>query len=119
MNIISSNGIIRLHRGDTFQIPLYINESANLNMDYYDLTETDYVEFYLMSPNQKWEDALIIKRYTGKDYDNNNDCIYITLTNSDTKDLEPANYYYGIKLFKNNNEIVDTIIPKTKFILLD
>ena len=53
MSTISSNRIIRLHRGDTFKIPFQINIGSGLENEFYDLTENDYIEFYLLEPNQK------------------------------------------------------------------
>lgn len=117
---ISNNGIVTMNKGDTFKFPLLINVGDMFTPIRYELTENDKVYFALLEPNQPFEEALIRQVYTYEDVNEDGD-IVIKLNSKDTSDLLPGLYYYTIKLqtMPENEEIVNTIIPRRKFILLD
>lgn len=125
INIDSGNKIITLTRGDTEIISFKSNTGSGIEPKYYELKEGDKVYFGLMEPNQKFEDAILKKvidyntfKLKGKKY-------IIYLNTADTEHLLPGTYYYEIKLYiennpeNGNNESVFTIVPKTKFFLID
>lgn len=140
---ISPNGIITMTRGDSWTTSIFINIGTELCPIGYDLKEGDYVYFGVMEPNQPFNDALVCKKMTYKDktpitsvndVDINKDGYidgFVTLTFGikDTEYLLPGTYYYEVKLLrpisdqnlieKGYTEQIDTIVPKTKFIILE
>ena len=118
---IANNGIITLNRGDTFQAPLFINHNNNLLEPYrYLIKETDIIYFGICEPAECFENAIVKKKYTIKDVNENKDFM-IDLKAEDTLNLIPGTYYYEIKLQtidSNELEKIVTVTPKTKLILL-
>lgn len=114
--------IITINRGDTYEFDLTINDDS-LNGRYI-LQDDDVLYFGLMDPHQKFEDALLRKRYTKDDCDEGGN-LNIQIRPEDTIDLLPGVYYYSIKLHRMKNtetEFIDkviTIINKTKFVIND
>ena len=117
MLLLSTIGQIRLTRGDSFDLPLTINQGTSLDPVRYELDKDDELYFALMEPNQPWEQAILKKKYTFDDKINGD--IWIKLTPKDTMCLLPGLYYYQIKLriydYTVNDYYVNTIVPKTHF----
>jgi hypothetical protein len=123
---ISKNGIITISRGDNFTINVFVNIGTQLDPIQYKLEENDKLYFALMEPHQPFEYALIRKVFTKE---NEDECgnINMNFIPEDTEYLMPGNYYYMIKLARNiagesgeeENYLVDTIISKTKFVIID
>lgn len=121
---ISANQIISLTRGDTASTLLYINLGTELQPLIYDLQKQDKIYFGVMEPNQPFECAILKKVYTHEDFDYERHLLRIYFDVKDTEFLLPGQYYYMIKLYRPNREdsnkdLVDTIVPKTKFYILD
>ena len=120
---LSSNGIVTVNRGDSFEFPLtiYIG-SSSMEREEYKLKEGDNLYMGIMSPNQCIENALIRKKFTYSDLDENNQ-INVRFWPEDTLHVLPGKYYYQIKLEtvavdpKTNNmrKDVETVIDKTLF----
>lgn len=121
MLTLSHYGQIRLTRGDTLVLPIEINQGDNLVPIRYELQEHDEVYFGLMEPNQSWEDAILKRKYTFADTQNN--YLAVKLDPEHTMHLLPGLYYYQIKVriydYSSGKYIVNTIIPKTHFWLED
>lgn len=119
MNCISSNQQIVLNRGDTLQLPIFINQGTDFFQLQYILGENDKLYIGIMEANELFENALIKKVYTSTSdsIDNN---ILFKLDSSETANLLPGTYYYEIKLqfYINDTEYINTIVPKTKFIIV-
>ena len=124
---ISDNGIIRINRGDAFSLSVYINLGTTLEPIQYVLTENDRVYFALMEPNQPFECALMRREFTKDDLDEYNN-VDMFFKNDQTEFLMPGTYYYTIKLVRkelatesgeDDKTLVDTITPKTKFIIIE
>lgn len=123
---ISGNGIIKINRGDTFSLDVFINLGTCLEPVQYVLEEDDRVYFALMEPNQSFEHALMRREFTKADLDED-DFVHMEFSNEQTEYLMPGTYYYMVKLVRKvptesgeeNKCIVDTIIPKTKFIIME
>lgn len=125
---ISSNGIIRINRGDSFTLNVFINLGTCLEPIQYVLEPGDKVYFALMEPNQPFEWAIVRREFTYKDLNENNDVV-MNFNSRQTEYLMPGNYYYMVKLVRKEASesgesgeeefSVDTIIPKTKFIIVD
>ena len=114
---VTSVGQIRLSRGDSFQVPFYINQGTGMDPLVYVMIPE--VEFYfaVMEPNQPWEQAIIKKRYTVADTEN--DAVILQLEPQDTMCLLPGLYYYQIKLRIYDHHlqkyVVNTLCPKMQF----
>lgn len=123
-----STRIIKIYRGDSFELVTSIPDK-NCSFKNYILKATDALYFAILLPHQNFEDALILKGYSGSDPEVNNETgeITIKLTHSDTKYLTPGVYYYTTKLQVGGSledlgasiepEEVRTIIERTKFIV--
>lgn len=147
MLTISNRGIITVNRGDTFSVPLFINQGTELHPIRYELNSEDKVYLgifksgadclineenvkffiedgvtYLGIPeiNKYFENALVRKTLSSDDLNDNNDVV-IKFTHEDTRFLLPGNYQYQIRavIIRNGEETVNTIVKKTPFIVLE
>lgn len=110
-----SANIIKLVRGDTYSTSLRI-ESDTSEDGLYRLSADDALYFGVMYPHQKFEDAIIRKKFMKADQGSDGN-VLIQLDPADTLDLDPGVYYYAVKLRQNSQ--VSTIINKAKLVLLD
>ena len=123
-----STRIIKINRGDTFEFVATIPDKNDTSKNYI-LKATDALYFGLLLPHKNFEDAIILKGYSGSDPEVNkeNGEITIKLSHNDTKYLAPGVYYYTTKLHIGGSledlgaseepEEVRTIIERTKFIV--
>lgn len=123
---ISSNGIITFNRGDTWELPLFINLSDRMDSLRYELTDNDTIYLGVMEFNQPWELAIIRKKYTKADLNSNGDII-ISFASTDSEYLHPGVYYYEVKLNTITRDSITgaeltnetkTLISKKKLIIL-
>ena len=123
---LSRNGIIEVNRGDSFELPLFINQGTDITPIRYNMKNSNS-EVYVgvMEPNQPFERAIIRKKYTKDDVNENGD-IVIKFSSNDTVCLLPGKYYYQIKIklynnYDNNKEDcnINTIVPMTQFIIVE
>lgn len=119
---IAKNGIITLTRGDTCSFPISLNIGTPLSPIIFDLQEGDKVVFKLMRANEKSEDALLTKKYTINDLDEEGNII-VSFDSNDTLFLEDGVYFYEMKIeyIRNGNdfEYVNTFIPRTRFYIVN
>ena len=120
----SPNNIISLRRGDSFIVPLFINQGTKLHPVRYDLNSHNEFDIYLgvMEPNQKFEDAVIRKKWTketGKI--NQYGDLMIELEPQETLKLLPGKYFYQIKIkhITSDGETTSSVTPSTEFWILD
>ena len=123
-----STRIVKINRGDTFEFEITIPDKSDLTKTYI-LKPTDALYFALLFPHQDFEDAIILKGYSGSDPEVNLETgeITVKLSHRDTKHLMPGVYYYTAKLHVGGSledlganrepEEVRTIIERTKFIV--
>lgn len=122
---ISTNGIISITRGDAARTNLYVNLGTALDPLYSKLGDNQKLYFGIMEPNQAFEDSIVRKVFTKADHCDPDDplAVVITFNCEDTVNLLPGVYYYSAKLYTDGGfsdaDKVDTLIPKTKFIILD
>lgn len=86
----------------------------------------DVLYFGLMEPNQRFEDALVKKTYKADDMDPIARTVDLEFDAEDTEYLLPGNYYYQVKLYRapssswsGNKKHIETIISKTKFVIME
>ena len=117
---VSDSGIIRVSRGDSFNMPLILNCGTELEPIKYSLAEKDELYFGVMEANQPFETALIRKKFTYKDVNKDGDII-ISFVPEDTVMVLPDMYYYQIKLRQyipeKNIYEVHTVVPRTRFFI--
>ena len=121
-----STRIIKINRGDSFELPVIIPDKADYTKPYF-LTSKDALYFALMYPNQRFEEAIFVKGYTLEEQDVKTGEIIIKIVPNDTRALTPGVYYYTAKLQRGGTlEVLDdfdepdevrTIIERTKFII--
>ena len=123
-----STRIIKINRGDSYELVTTIPDKKDPYKNYI-LKSTDALYFALLLPHQNFEDAIILRGYSGSDPEVNKETgeITIKLSHSDTKHLMPGVYYYTTKLqiggsledlgVSDEPEEVRTIIERTKFII--
>lgn len=133
--LVWRNKVISMIRGDYFsfktkvikptEFDKYVVSGTNSSpeeIEPYQMKENDIVYFFLSRPNDSFEQSLLVKKYVSDDQDGNGEII-IDLTPDDTAYLRPGDYYYTVKLVINaessEDEEVYTIIPKTKFLIVD
>lgn len=123
---ISNNGIITITRGDSAVTNLYINLGTECCPDIFDINQWPHAKVYLgiTEPHMPFEQALVRKVFDIKDFDESGKVLKIKFKTEDTENLVPGLYYYSVKLLrmdpeKNGEDLVDTVISKKKFIILD
>lgn len=122
MASIDSNNIITINRGDNFIFEFRINLGTNVNPIPYQLLSSDNLYLGVCEPNQIFEDAIIKKVFTSSAMSEDG-IINIEFNATDTLYLLPGIYYYSIKLKQvdeeTSKEKVITLLPKTKFIIIE
>ena len=120
MFTISSNGVITITRGDTAITELFLNIGTELEPVQYILKDKDCAYLGVMEPNQSFENALIRKKFTSKDVDENGN-ILVTFDSIDTIFLAPGEYIYQVKLrrIEDNKEFIDTVVSRKIFNVID
>lgn len=122
---IDKNGNIKVNRGDTFQVPLFIDVGQNVFISTrFPLKENDIIYFHITEANAPFECPLLGKSFTYEDVNENNDII-VKFNHDDTVWLYPGIYYYEIKLQRPNedndtnrkDDTFVTIAPRRKFII--
>jgi len=110
-----SERIFMLNRGDTLKYTYVLPET-------YSYTEGDRLYFGVTLPKQPFEEALIRKSYslTNEDKREGDNRYFkeIKLEAEETRLLPPATYYYSIKVRKANRD-VETLVNKTKLIIIE
>jgi hypothetical protein len=123
-----STRIIKINRGDTFELITTVPDKDDITKNYI-LKATDALYFAILLPHQNFEDAIILKGYSGSDpeVDAETGEITLELTHAETKHLRPGIYYYTTKVHIGGSledlgasrepDEVRTIIERTKFIV--
>lgn len=119
--IVWKNNVISMVRGDSFSNTFDLNKYLDSHILEQLSLNGGTLYFGLMYPNSHFEDSIIIKEYileeSSEDYE-----VTILLSPDDTELLIPGTYYYTLKLeIQDGSEPsqVYTLIPKTKFLIID
>ena len=115
---VSSNGIVTVNRGDSFELPIVLNIGSSMNKFEYTLSSTDVVYLGVMEPNQPFETAIVRKKITYLDL-NEDGTIVFRFWPEDTCCLLPGKYYYQVKIETvdktTGRHDVETVVDKTLF----
>lgn len=115
--VIEKNFVISINRGDYLEKEFLFTTGPFLEEVPLIVNEGDVIFFGLMDPHQHFEHALIKKEFGKKDITDEG-LFTLILESEDTLDLVPGTYYYSIKLLTKDSKI-KTLIPKSKFIIVD
>lgn len=117
---IDSNGNLKLNKGDTFKLPLFIDVSDNLFASVrLPLREDDKIIFNILEGNNCFCKPLIHKEFTLADTNENMDII-ISFESTDTSWMCPGIYFYEVKFIRkvdNQEDKIITIVPRRKFVI--
>lgn len=110
---------LKMNRGDSYTLPLVINEGTKLCFKQYQLRQFDKIYIGIMEYNQSFENALIRKVITISSPTDKYGHPLFTLTPEDTEYILVGKYYIEIKLVQkdNDNNIVTTILPLREFFI--
>lgn len=115
---ISLNGIVTVNRGDSFYLPITLNIGDSINRNIYTLQEGDILYLGVMEPNQPFETAIVRKKVTYQDIEDNGS-INVRFWPEDTMYLTPGKYYYQVKIetvdLATNRKDIETVVDKTLF----
>lgn len=99
---VQSDGTIRLTRGDTARLSVYINN--NLNDTEYSISETDELTF-TVKKTEKDKTPYITKTITGSNL--------FHIKPEDTANLQFGNYKYDVQLTTGSGDVYTVIGPNT------
>lgn len=118
--IVKKDNIISIIRGDSFKHIFELETGEFPRKKKLVLGEDDLIYFGVMYPKDYFEQCIFKKELTIDDIDSEGNLI-LELTPEDTALLQPGIYYYEIKILRSTSEdaYLNTLIQKTKFIILD
>ena len=121
MLAIDCDGNIKVNKGDTFKVPLFIDISKDIFKSIrLPLRSTDKIIFNLLMGNNCFCCPLIHKEFTLANTNENQDII-ISFEHDDTACFSPGIYYYEIKFIRqieNEEDKIITIVPRRKFTII-
>ena len=117
--IINKNHVIIMNRGDSVNLPISIMVGKFPESRHkLEIKEGDIIFFGLMFPRQHFECAIIKKEFDKSAFDSEGNFV-LTLEPLDTMRLESGTYYYELKLLKASDDSITTLIPKSRFNIVD
>lgn len=110
---------LKMNRGDSYTLPIIINEGTKLCFKQYQLRQFDKIYVGIMEPNQSFENALIRKVLTITSPVNKYGHPLFKLSPKDTEYVLTGKYYIEIKLVQTDSEqqTVTTILPLKEFFI--
>ena len=119
MFIQIEDNYLKMNRGDSYSIPLTINEGTKLDFQQYQLRQFDKIYIGIMEPNQSFENAIIRKVITILSPTDEYGRPLFQLEQIDTEYLLTGKYFIEIKIVQkqNNKDIVTTLLPLREFFI--
>lgn len=115
---VSLNGIVTVNRGDSFELPIVLNIGNSMDKVEYTLRPTDCLYLGIMEPNQPFETAIVRKKLTYADLNEDEETVF-RFWPEDTCCLLPGKYYYQVKIQTLDEATgrydVETVVDKTLF----
>ena len=108
---------LKMNRGDSYTLPLIINEGTKLYFQQYQLRQFDKIYVGIMEHNQSFENALIRKVITITSPTDKYGHPLFRLSPIDTEYLLTGKYFIEVKLVQqiNGEDVVTTILPLKEF----
>lgn len=122
MLTIDNNGNLKFNRGETFEVPLFIDIGDNIfKSTRFRFHLGDRIFFHILEGNAPFERPLLDKKFTYEDTNENNDII-IKFEHKDTDWIFPGTYYYQVMLLRLSNTEDEedeyiTLTPRRKMII--
>lgn len=120
MFILIENNYLKMNRGDTYILPLVINEGTKLDFRQYQMRQFDKIYVGIMEYGQSFEDAIVRKVITISSPMDRYGHPLLKLDPRDTEYLLTGKYFIEIKLVQsdfNGVETVTTIMPMKEFFI--
>lgn len=114
---IYKNNVISINRGDYLEAEIKLLRGRFPFQKQIEINEGDTIYFALMHHHEPFERSILKIEYTLEDI-NSEGNLNLQIEPEDTIHLFPGVYYYEIKLLTEDSKI-ETIIPKSKFIIED
>lgn len=110
---------LKMNRGDSYTLPIIINEGTKLCFKQYQLRQFDKIYVGIMEPNQSFENALIRKVLSITSPTNKYGHPVFQLNPQDTEYILTGKYFIEIKLVQTSGEqqTVTTILPLREFFI--
>lgn len=107
----SNTNIITMNRGDTVEFSLYLNAGTNMGPKPFDLSAGAKIYFYILFPNEKFENAYLRQTYGKEDIAEDGYNLTVRLSSEDTISMPTGKYYYSVRIV--DGEMNYTTIPAT------
>ena len=120
MFIVIEDNYLKMNRGDSYTLPLVINEGTKLEFKQYQLRQFDKIYVGIMEYNQSFEDAIIRKVISVTSPTDRYGHPLLRLSPRDTEYLVTGKYFIEIKLVQsdfNEGDTVTTILPMKEFFI--
>ena len=117
---IVKNNCISIVKGDYIKFPIELYIGTFPKRSVMQLEEGDTAYFGIMEAQDSFDQAILKKALTVDDLDEYGN-LWVTLLPEDTINLDVGTYYYEIKVLYEEDgvEHIDTVINKSRFIVLD
>lgn len=120
MFILIEDNYLKMNRGDTYILPLVINEGTKLDFKQYQMRQFDKIYVGIMECGQSFEDAIIRKVITISSPMDRYGHPLLRLDPRDTEYLLTGKYFIEIKLIHSDfsgSDTVTTIMPLKEFFI--
>ena len=114
---VYKNNVVSMNRGDYLEFVVELSQGRFPFQRKIEVNEEDTIYFGLMHAHEPFERSILKIEYTKKDLDSEGN-LPIQIEPEDTIHLFPGVYYYEVKLLTEDSKIT-TIVPKSKFIIID
>ena len=119
MRYVNRKNEITMSRGDNETLTLYTTNKHVCEI--WRPSEDDKVYLGIMEANQDFENAIVKKAYDSSVVGVLDDTIVIKikLDSLDTEFLREGTYYYTIKMWLKDNDLTETLVNRTKLVLIN
>ena len=119
MFVVIEDNYLKMNRGDSYILPIVINEGTKLCFKQYQLRQFDKIYVGIMEYGQSFENAIIRKVLSITSPTNKYGHPLLKLVPKDTEYLITGKYFIEIKLVQkeNDEDIVTTILPMKEFFI--
>lgn len=120
MFVLIEDNYLKMNRGDTYILPLVINEGTKLDFKQYQMRQLDKIYVGIMEYGQSFEDAIIRKVITISSQMDRYGHPLLILNPRDTEYLLTGKYFIEIKLVQsefNEADTITTIMPLKEFFI--
>ena len=120
MFIMIEDNYLKMNRGDSYEIPLVINEGTKLCFKQYQLRQFDKIYVGIMENNQSFENAIIRKVISITSPVDSYGHPLLQILPEDTEYLLTGKYFIEIKILQvdGNTKKITTLLPLKEFFIM-